>query len=399
MKEVMIKQRVQKIRRAAVFNWLLTGLLVAALIVAGIPHVLADQFDEKIRQLQQQNSENQQQVAQLQVQAGSYQEAINKLQAQIDGLQAAINANQTKQADLQARIDSAQKELDKQKRVLGENIRAMYLEGQISTLEMLASSKDLSDFVDKEQYRNSVKDKIRATLDKITQLKNQLRQQQEEVKKLLEDQKKQQSQLSDTKEQQAKLLAYNQQQQDDFNQKIQNNNSQIAGLKAQQAAENARLFGGTIPKGIPGGGGYPGAWAFAPMDSVLDSWGMYNRECVSYTAWKVASTGRYMPYWGGIGNAWEWAFDGWASTYDGHQTYSSAGSIWHVANATAAGIPMDTSPRVGDVAIKNGVYGHAMYVEAVYGDGTIFVSQYNAGLDGYYSTARISASGLRFIHF
>jgi surface antigen len=104
---------------------------------------------------------------------------------------------------------------------------------------------------------------------------------------------------------------------------------------------------------------------------------MYNRECVSYTAFRVAASGRYMPFWGGVGNANQWD-----------------------DNARAIGIPVDSNPRAGDVAIKNSMpYGHAMYVESVNGNGTINISQYNAALDGRYSTNTISPSGLVFIHF
>jgi surface antigen len=124
------------------------------------------------------------------------------------------------------------------------------------------------------------------------------------------------------------------------------------------------------------GTSYP--WANAPFpNSIADPWGMYERQCVSYTAWKVASSGRHMPSWGGHGSA----------------------KLWD-DNARAEGIPVDTTPRVGDVAISNsGSYGHSMYVEAVNGDGTISVSQYNANLDGRYSEAVINSSGLVFIHF
>ena len=46
-----------------------------------------------------------------------------------------------------------------------------------------------------------------------------------------------------------------------------------------------------------------------------------------------------------------------------------------------------------------GYYGHVMYVEEVYSNGTIKVSQYNYGVTGEYSEMVISSSGLRFIHF
>jgi surface antigen len=120
------------------------------------------------------------------------------------------------------------------------------------------------------------------------------------------------------------------------------------------------------------------------MDSVIDAWGMYNRECVSYTAFKVhqdylaGRNNRDMPYWGGIGNANQWD-----------------------NNAYAYGIPVDNNPTPGAIAVSNsGFYGHVMYVESVNGDGTFNISQYNANLDGRYSTRNnVSRAGLVFIHF
>lgn len=124
------------------------------------------------------------------------------------------------------------------------------------------------------------------------------------------------------------------------------------------------------------GSAYPYATVPFP-NSMPDEWGMYKRQCVSYAAWKVASSGRNMPFWGGRGNASQWD-----------------------DNARAAGIPVDSVPRVGDIAVSHdGGYGHVSYVEAVYPDGTILVSQYNARWDGRYSEERLSTAGLVFIHF
>ena len=98
---------------------------------------------------------------------------------------------------------------------------------------------------------------------------------------------------------------------------------------------------------------------------------MYNRECVSYTAFKVWQSGRYMPYWGGRGNANQWP-----------------------GNARAAGFEVDNQPSPGDVAITyNGFYGHAMFVEAVNGR-MVTVSQYNYIINGQwgaYSEMTLSA--------
>jgi surface antigen len=329
--------------------------------------VFADRFDEQINQLKADNSQKQGAAQSLQVQADTIQGVINGLQQQINVLQQQIVENTAKSDALKVKIAEAEAELVRERDLLGQNIKAMYLEGDITTLEMLASSKDLSDFVDKQQYRSSVKDKIRDTLDKITTLKLQLNAQKEEVEKLLKDQEAMQATIAAQKAQQADLLSFTEAQKSQYLQAIKTNNSQIASLRAQQAAENARLFSGAkvvLGSACDTGHGdtYPSPWCSSGQDSMIDSWGMFNRECVSYTAWKVAESGRYMPYWGGIGNANQWD-----------------------DNARRAGIPVDTNPQAGDVAIKNSQpYGHAMYVESVNGDGTINISQYNANLNGQF---------------
>ncbi len=384
-----VRMNIQKLKqnyRTKSFILVVLAMLVAAGTIT-IPHVRADRYDEQIKALQQQNDQNKDQANALQIQANSYQETIDKLQAQVDVLQKQIDENKAKQADLEAKIKAAEEELAKQRRILGENIKAMYLEGQISTIEMLASSKDLSEFVDKQQYRNSVKDKIKETLDKVNALKNELREKKTEVEKAIKDQQSMQDALDSSKSQQAQLLGMTIQQKAAFDQKIKENNGQIAALRAQQAAENARLFSGsTVVLGsacdTSRGDTYPSPWCSSPMDSMFDSWGMYNRECVSYTAWKVAESGRRMPPWGwrALGNAKQWD-----------------------DNAINEGIPVDGTPRAGDVAISNrGEYGHAMYVDGVNPDGTINISQYNADLRGNFSRVynyNYRAYGLVFIHF
>ena len=123
------------------------------------------------------------------------------------------------------------------------------------------------------------------------------------------------------------------------------------------------------------GGGYPDKWCKQDLDSVVDDWGMYNRECVSYTAYRVAASGRSMPY--GFGDANQWP-----------------------EKARAYGIAVDNMPRVGDVAIKSDTQrGHSMYVEAINSDGKLVVSQYNTDKIGTYSKETIAPNSLEFIHF
>lgn len=341
----------------------------------------ADQFDDQIRALQQENSEKQQVANQLAAQANSYEDAVNKLQTQINSLQQSIVANQQQSNDLQRQIEEGERELAHQKQVLGNNIKTMYLEGQISTLEILASSKDLSEYVTKEQYRAAVQNQIKATVDKITELKQKLQVQKQQVEDLIKAQQAQRAQVAANRAEQANLLAYTEAQKAGYDQQIKGNKSKIGELRRQQAIANARYNIGNF-RGDPGNGGYPNAWANAPQDSIVDTWGMYNRECVSYTAFMVhqdfleGKNNRDMPYWGGRGDAKNWD-----------------------DNARAAGIPVDFNPTPGSIAISNeGTWGHSMYVEAVNGN-QIYIKQYNAGFSGQYSEGWRYTTGLVFLHF
>lgn len=374
-------QTMKKIKNLTSSRSLRAALLIFAVVgvVGGVKIAHADQYDAQINALNAQNAAAQGVLNGLQSQATSYQDVINRLQAQIDSVRGQIAANQAQQAELQRQIAANQALIADKKSDLGATIKAMYIDGDISTIEQLATSKDLGDYVDKEEYRTSVQNQLNDKIKEIAGLQAKLQSQKSTLDGLLKSQEAQNAQLSSDQQQQNQMLAYNEGQQSAYNSQIAANSGQIAALRRAQIAANARFSGGGVAgTGATCGGGYPAKWCNAPQDSIIDSWGMYNRECVSYTAFKVAASGRYMPYWGGVGNANQWD-----------------------DNARRAGIPVDGNPRPGDVAISNsGFYGHAMYVESVNANGTINISQYNASLDGRYSTrSGLSVGNLVFIHF
>lgn len=355
-------------------------LAIAAILAIGfsvVPRVTADSIGDQITKLQQENTANRNAVADLQNAATSYQDAINRLQSQINLVQGQIDDNTAKQNDLQSQITANQAELEKQRAILGENIRVMYVEGQITTIEMLATSKNLSEFVDKEEYRNAIKNKIQTTLTQINDLQNKLKEQKKQVETLLAEQQSQQQQLASSRAEQANLLAFNQSQQASYNQKTQANQARIASLIEQQRRANngsgvvdggyyfLRFSGaahGFNPDAYPyknAGFGMSTAPGCVDNDGP-DAWGYCTRQCVSYAAWAVEASGRRAPRY--YGNARDW-----------------------VAAAYRDGVEVSRVPQPGDIAISTaGTWGHAMYVEQVSGK-SIYVSQYNANLDGRFS--------------
>jgi peptidoglycan hydrolase CwlO-like protein len=392
IRTVMLIQKLRnKIR--IVSNGLVAILIgsILSLSLFLVPNADADRFEEQISELREQNSSAQVQVNALELQANSLEEAIRQMQAQIDALQAQIAANQAKSNDLQQKIKEAEEELARQKELLGQNIRAMYLEGEISTIEMLATSKDLSHFVDKQQYREIISAKIKAQVDKITALRLELKAQREEVERLIIEDTNLRGQVAANKAEQDRLLALNQTERANFNNQIKENNKKITDLRREQALENIRLFGGG--GGVLGGGGYPWGDARCLATGQVDGWcgtfewgynGSYHnwatggyafRNCTDWVAWRVKIDKGFAP--AGLGNAKTW--DDRAPSY---------------------GYGVGSTPRQGAAAVSNsGYYGHVMYVEAVNGDGTITVSDYNRAGTGKYDINNISPNGLTFVYF
>lgn len=352
-----------------------TVLSAVAVLVSFTGTALADQFDAQITAARQAAAVASAQASQAQGQANTYQDQVNQYQGQANAIQAQINLNIAKSNKLDDDIATATASLAEQKAILSANIKQMYLDSGVTPLEMLVSSQNISDFMNKQQYQDKVKTKIQDSMASILALKTQLDTQQKEVAQILSAERDQRSQVASLLGQANALLAVAQQSAAVANQQVAQQNSQVASLRAQQAAAIAAAS--RHVSGGAGCGGYPGVWCNAPQDSVTDSWGMYNRECVSYAAWAATERfGHNVPYWGGRGNAKQWP-----------------------DNARGAGIPVDGSPRIGDVAIyMGGTYGHAMIVESISG-GTVRVSSFNSDWTGHYSIDDWPISSLEFIHF
>ena len=254
LKEVISKQKMKK----KIQNWSQNSvsiskrltpvvfilLIVVASGISGIRYVHAQSLQDQINDLKQQNAENKSNVDKLREVATSYEDAIHQLQHDIEETEKAIGVSKQRQAELEQQIVQAEADLAKQKDLLAKNIRAMYVEGDISTIEMLASSNDLSEFVDKQQYRNSVEDKIIESVAKINDLKHQLKGQKEQVEVELKEQNDSRASLAASRSEQNRLLAMNESEQADFNNKTKANESKIKELQEAQRALEASLASG-----------------------------------------------------------------------------------------------------------------------------------------------------------
>lgn len=361
-------------------------IIIIAFVFGGVllSHGLsarAQSVNSEIDKLVQENVASQSSIDKLKVEASSYEDAINRMQSEIEDLEAKIQINTKEQDRLNAEIKLAEEELTKQRKVLGGNLQTMYIDGDFTVIEMLASSNNLSEFFDKQQFRSSVMEKVTETLAKINQLKHQLKGQKETIDKLVREQNQQREKLALSKTEQAQLLSMNQNQQSEFGNKIKSNAERLKQLIEQQGSFNLGdgayyfiRFPGKIKPINPleyeyrdAGHNQEMRQCVGPPETpdFLDRYGYCTRQCVSYAAWAVVASGRDAPkYWGDAKN-------------------------W-IIKASEQGVPVYRTPEPGDIAIStSGYWGHAMYVESVKVD-TFTTSEYNTGLDGnlYYRTRK-----------
>ncbi len=315
--------------------------------------------------LQDQINAGKAQAVALAAQADSLQKAVNALNIQINDANAQIQQTALKIADLEAKLKQTQIDLDTQTGLLKDSMVALYKKGGASTVELLIGSDSFSQFVDSQEYFTRLKTAIQASTEKIITLKQQLQAQADQQQVLLDQEQQQKASVEANKTDRQNLL--DQTQGDEARYK-----ALVANLTAQQADANKRLFAQIqLESGNGNNGGYPyNNYAFSMTPGGCgpgegpDRWEYCTRQCVSYAAWAVERSGRTAPV--GYGNAKNWV--------------NEAPAAWQHNN-----------PKVGDVGVATGGgFGHVAYIEAIYGDGTMRISQYNAQLTGRYSEATVS---------
>ena len=361
-------------------------LVFGALMVSGMVapyfsgHVArADKYDDQINAIKLQIADYDNRRNSLRAQADNLQNKIADLQLQQQQIQAQIDLTTAERNSLQQKIVELEAKIKRQATALSESLKTQYLNGEMSALDILMNSHSISDYVDRQTQQKVVSDNIKKSVDSIKSMKIDLEKKKKRTEVLLASQQDQKAALGASRQEQQTLLDQTKGQDAAYQALTKQSNDRIAQLKQQQAAEIAarmRAKGGNRLKTAAGtacGGGYPDRWCHAPKDSMVDSYGMYSRECVSYAAFKVASTYGWPSYWTRGGNdAKNW-----------------------LGRARGYGIPTGSTPKPGAVAVmRNGTYGHVAWVESVNSDGTFNYSDYNSDNRGNYAMHYNASPGL-----
>lgn len=357
-------------------------VLVAMAMVVSVPlmytsQVGADDYDAKIAALQREIDQYQAAAQSLGAKADTLQRKLDGIKNEISQIQTQINLTQVRYNQLIKKIEETEKEIATNRDALGEVIADLSIESNISTLEMLASSKNISEYVDKQTYQSSMRDELKSTIKRIDDLKKQLEKQKVQTEMLLANQKRSRSALDSKRAEQQRLVNETRGQEASYQRlKGKTEAEQKSVMEAQQAAIRAASANNGGVKFVGGGsGGYPWHAGNCPMSGMYstvgangnggDGWGYGCRQCASYAAWKIGQRTGVIPT--NLGNA---------NNFPGNLSHRPQG---HAAKANSVGV------------ISSGTYGHVVWVETnPDANGFITVSQYNANYgDGWGNFSRV----------
>lgn len=327
--------------------------------------------------------------------ASTYEAAVAQFNSEIAAIEASIAANQAIADDLAAQILETEKKLNIQQDALAELLIDIHFSGDAEPIRLLASSKSISDFAEKQTREEVIKTEISLASAKVKKLKADLEQQKATIDDLIAEQNEKRAEVAAKRAEKTELMAKYKDKASEYAKYADQARKDKEALMDEIADETAacQYTGKKAPYA------YENTYPQRNQCPITYIWSGPNRnisypsaglicQCTSYAGHKAQTTyGISFSSWGDAKN-WGWDKNG--------DPLSSKG-----------GYRVDTVVEAGTVAVsKCGKYGHVMWVEGVNSDGTINVTEYN----NYGSSASgkktdfgartgVSVSGLRFIHF
>lgn len=175
-----------------------------------------DQIDAIERQIEGSRRE----IARLEGVAQDLQAAISSIQSQERELQLEIRLSQLEKEKLDLDIEQTEEDVVTNQGIFGSAVADIYVEDRITPLELLAGSQSIGDFIDKQEYRASLRDQLQNSIQEIRASQRRLQDQREEVEETLAQLESQREQLIAKRAEQSRLLQQTQGEEAQYRQMI-----------------------------------------------------------------------------------------------------------------------------------------------------------------------------------
>ena len=167
-------------------------------------------------------------------------DAVDTINAQISDLEAKITKTEKSIKDLKIKIDKQQKAIDKRYNDFKVRLKALYIAGSLTNMQVILTSEDFSDYLTKLELVRQVSQRDNEAIEEMQKLAEEMKKAQ---KKLDEDKQKLKQQEEDLKEDKVALVAAKEEAEKAYNESLtvlqkiksqqKNNNSQLAEYKEE----------------------------------------------------------------------------------------------------------------------------------------------------------------------
>ena len=250
---------------------ILSAVMAAIVLVVGVVAVSASDIsdlEQRKAELEQKQEQEKEKLEQQKGEVDAQQGEIDKINEQLESVSTDIRACYSNIVKIEKDINSKQAQIDKKNKqieanmdVLRERLKAIYIAGEVSSLEVILGAKDFSDFLDKLQLVQYVSNhdeelinKIQKQLDAISDQKAALEQdksdledekqtletKQDELNVILEENKETLASLQNKVDQTEMNLSLSEEELNGLSSEIQEYYRKQRELLAQQQAEAAR---------------------------------------------------------------------------------------------------------------------------------------------------------------
>ena len=161
--------------------WAATFVFTASLFLSYVsiqPLSVDAQSEAELRaeteQLEQQIEDNEAVLVELSSEIDTLNGKLAQLNTEITIAEQKIRATDNKIEELRLELIATEAELERQRAILDETLITLYIEGDVSTLELVFSSDNFGEFFQEQQYLESLKVSVQESADQVSDLKDQI---------------------------------------------------------------------------------------------------------------------------------------------------------------------------------------------------------------------------------
>lgn len=372
------------LKRAFLYTFLITLMVLFSAFAVKTSAYNCKAGDTECENAKANMNQNRAEANEYTKKANSVGEAIAELNAEISALNAEIATNEAKVQELKVEIEKNEKKLADNQAALAEMLIDMHFDTDSEPITILAGSRSISDYAEKQAREDVAKQEIALASQKIKEIKEKLNTQKEEVEQALQMSQEKRNLVASKKADQQVLMAQYEKNADD------------AAVLANYWEEQLKRLAWTPPSNTSGNGarwwGMGNTYPYqnnCPRDNVrYSAYGGAVCQCTSYASWKAYEKWGISNTWGGHASSYIYA-KGYTVPSTGIKTY------------------VDRNPAPYTIAVQlGGAYGHVMWVESVNENGSVNVTEYNVNwpsigcnIGDFCSRKNVGSYNMWFVHF